>query len=199
MFFFYYFQDFQGTTAKSMADVQKSIESGVIKIGTKYKVAPIAPLNKLYHHVGMVTNIKENGVEVFHLKKNLFSNSAERKCINFSAEKNDIFNFDRGVVFFYSKSLNENALKEMRCRTEEVLKKPFIPYGLRLNFAYNCESLIMYVITGEKIISPQVINFEKKFFFVGSLLILSFDCIMIVTNTIGFIKFYFKNEKELKK
>lgn len=87
MFFFYYFQDFQGTTAKSMADVQKSIESGVIKIGTKYKVAPIAPLNKLYHHVGMVTNIKENGVEVFHLKKKLFSNSAERKCINFSAEK----------------------------------------------------------------------------------------------------------------
>lgn len=179
-----------------MADVKHFSLSRIIKIGTIYKVAPIAPLNKLYYHVGMVTNIKEDGVEVLHMKKGVFTNSAERKYINFSAPKNDIFNFDRGVVFFESESLNENDLINMRCRTEEVLKKKFIAYGLRLNFAYNCETFIIYVKTGEKIISTQVINFEKKYLFIGSILILLFDCIMIVTNTIGFIKCYFKNEKE---
>lgn len=100
MFFFYYFQDFKGTTAKSMADVQKCIEIGLIKIGTKYKVAPIAPLKNIYYHVGMVTNIKENGVEVFHLKKNLFQILPRENVLIFRPKKMIFLILIEGLFFF---------------------------------------------------------------------------------------------------
>lgn len=178
-----------------MAEIKYLCKAGKLKIGTMFKVAPLAPLNKLYHHVGIVTNIKDYGFEILHLKKGIFIKYAERVFINFNHNKNNyIFNFDRGVEFIFN-NLTEIEIKYLYCRMEELLLQPHIPYGLKSKHAYNCESLALYALKGEKI-SYQVLNFQKKFGIIGYVAVSTFDKVMIITNIIGFIICYFENKNK---
>lgn len=181
---------------KNMAEIEESTKLNEIKIGTIYTVSPAATMRKVYSHYGIVTDIKENGIEIFHLNKEILNKYGTKVFVAFSTGNDKIFNFDRGVKFFPGDPLTEDQIKYMRCRMEDVLSKKHIPYGLKYKDTYNCESLVSYIKTGQKNISSQVFNFENKFGKIGSFIVSNFDKVMIVTNKLGYIKCYFDNEKK---
>lgn len=176
-----------------MADIKNYYKAGDIKIGTMFYVTPVATFKKLYKHVIIVTYIKEDGVELLHLRKGLFIKYAEQIFINFTTTDDTILKFDRGVEFISSKNLTENEIKYLHYRMEKVLIPPHIPYGLKSKNAFNCENLAMYIKTGEKTTSYQVNNFLKKYGFVGYVAVSTFDKVMIITNKIGSFLGYFRN------
>lgn len=187
---------FQAVPIKNMAEIEESTKLNEIKIGTIYTVSPAATMRKVYSHYGIVTDIKENGIEIFHLNKEILNKYGTKVFVAFSTGNDKIFNFDRGVKFFPGDPLTEDQIKYMRCRMEDVLSKKHIPYGLKYKDTYNCESLVSYIKTGQKNISSQVFNFENKFGKIGSFIVSNFDKVMIVTNKLGYIKCYFDNEKK---
>lgn len=180
-----------------MDDVKAMCEKNMIKIGTTVYVTPVPPLNKIYEHVGLVINVKDDGVEVFHLKKNFFVKHVENVFIKFESD-NNIFDFKNGVKFILSEPLTKKQLQDMHCRVKELLLLKNVPYGLNLKDSFNCESLVSYVITGEKTTASQVLNFKNKFGIIGSVAVSTFDIVMKITNRIGFIICYFKSNKENK-
>lgn len=187
------------TATYGMADIKTYYKAGEIRIGTLFYVTPVAPLNKLYKHVIIVTNIKEDGVELLHLRKGLFIKLAEKVFINFSTTDDTILKFDRGVEFISSETLSENEIKYLHYRMEKVLIPPHIPYGLNSKNAFNCENLALYVKKGVKTTSYQVINFVKKYRIIGYVAVSTFDKVMIITNKIGSFLGYFKNVNKKKK
>lgn len=158
---------------------------------------PVAPLRKFYNHVGIVTNIKEDGFEVCHLRKGLFIKYAEQVFISFSDNtcSINVFNFTRVKIFFCEK-LSEKEIKNLHCRMEKLLQKPHIPYGLYYKKTLNCESLAFYIKTGKKTTSNQVKDFINKYGIIGHVAVTTFDMVMIITNKIGGILSYFKNKEK---
>lgn len=176
-----------------MDKIKEDCKDGVLKIGSMLYVAPVAPFNKLYKHVILVTDIKEDGAEFLHLRKGLFIKYAEKIFINFSSDDDNIFHFYRGVEFIITNNLSENEIKYLHCRVEEVLLLPHIPYGLRSKNTFNCESLALYIKNGEKTTSYQVINFINKYGIIGYVAVSTFDKVMIITNKIGSILCYIES------
>lgn len=188
--------EFQYTATNGMAEIQELSKAGLLNIGTLIYVSPVAPLDKLLYHVIIIINIKENGVEVLHLKKGFFIKNAEKVSISFLTNNNNYFNFNRGIKIILGKKLKIHEIESLHSRMEKLLLQPQIPYGLYNKNALNCESLAFYVKNGHKTTSYQVINFINKYGFFGNVAVSLFDKVMIITNKIGFFLSYIKNKKK---
>lgn len=184
---------FQYEATNSIAAIEDYCKDGHINIGTMFYFIPIAPLRKFYNHVGIVTNIKEDGFEVCHLRKGLFIKYAEQVFVSFSDESINVFNFTR-VKIFFGKKLSNEEIKNFHCRMEKLLQQPHIPYGLYYKKTLNCESLAFYIKTGKKTTSHQVIDFINKYGKVGHVAVSTFDMVMLITNKIGGILSYLKKK-----
>lgn len=160
-----------------------------ITIGTIYQSVPRAPCSNLYSHYGIITDVNENGVEIFHLYKGIIRKHGEKVFVKFTTGNNDIFNFNRGVRFILDDPLNKQEIKAMRCRMNEVCSKHYIPYGLKSKDSYNCENLVLHIKTGKKPLSSEVLNFEKNHGKLGAFAVSCFDKVMFVTNKVGYLFF----------
>lgn len=105
----------------------------------------------MYSHYGIITDVNENGVEIFHLYKGIIKKHGEKVFVKFAIGNNNIFNFNRGVRFILDDPLSNQEVKEMRCRINEVCSKQYTPYGLKIKNTYNCENLVnIHIKSGKK-------------------------------------------------
>lgn len=136
-----------------------------ITIGTiyQYVYVPRSLFSNLYYHYEIITDVNENGIEIFHLYKGIIKKHGEKEFVKFAIGNTNIFNFNRGVRFILDDPLSNQEVKEMRCRINEVRSKHYTPYGLRIKNTYNCVNLVKLIKSGKKpfkILNINMVNLE---------------------------------------
>lgn len=180
---------FQAKRMEDIKEVEELVKAKKITPGTIYQSVPITPFSNFYSHYGIIIDVNEYGVEIFHLYKGIFIRQGQQIFIKFSTGNDDIFNFHRGVKFILDDPLNEHEIEAMRYRLKKICSKNHIPYGLKAKDTFNCENLVLHIKTGKKPLSSEVLNFENKFGKRGAVAVSCFDKVMFVTNKLGYIFF----------
>lgn len=169
------------------------INTNEIKIGTVLKVAPAIPqLNRIFFHFIMFYDKNDNSFDYLHLRKNIFIK--EMEIVNVPFDKIERYiNFNYGVYVF--NTYNKLDFIGMNQRVISTMKKP-IPYGLKNEFCFNCETILSFLILGKRSKSSEIDKIEKKFGKMGSLFINYFDKLMVITNSIGQIQHFMHTERK---
>lgn len=162
------------------------------------KVPPtISFLKFFFYHYIMILNVDTDQIIYIHLKKYIF----RKKCEIVDISLKDIsknFNFRNGIFIHLIVSDDQLMKKHLFSRIQIILLRNQIPYGIKSKYSFNCESLIYYLLFGTRIESVEVRRFEAKFGRIGSFLIFLYDQLLIYTNFIGEIHFFFTNESSNK-
>lgn len=129
-----------------------------------------------FYHYFMTESINKENFKIVHLEKNITSACCKIIKINFSALNQNVFiNFNNDVILCKNDPLNEDQIKALQDRVEEYLSKPFIPYYVKPNKGFNCETFLEYLRSGEKKPSLEVEKFEERYGKLGSSAIIFID------------------------
>lgn len=91
-----------------MVEIEEFIKVNEIKIGIIYIVLLVVIMRKVYFYYGIVIDIKENGIEIFYLNKEILNKYGIKVFVVFLIGNDKIFNFDCGVKFFFGDFLIED-------------------------------------------------------------------------------------------
>lgn len=120
-----------------------------------------------FYHYLMIESIYDESFNIIHLERNVTRACCKIIKIYFSALKQNVNRnykmFSNGVILCRNDYLNEDEVKAMHDRVKEYLSKPFIPYYIKLNKGFNCETFLEFLRSGKKKPSSEVQNFEEKY------------------------------------
>lgn len=166
-----------------MDQLIEAVKAGKINIGAILK-EPRSIIGFYFYHYLMIENICNESFKIIHLEKNIISACCKIIEIHFSASNQNVsVNFNNGVILCKNYILNENDRKAMHGMVEEYLLKPFIPYYIKSNKGFNCETFLEYLKSGEMKPSLEVQNVEEKYGKLVSYPIGFLDIIFFLLNT----------------
>lgn len=169
-----------------MNELIEAVKDGHIKTGAILK-DPRSILGFDFHHFFMFLTIDEKKIKIINLEKNFFWACCKVRNISLSAShQNPYIKFNAAVILVNNDPLNKEEIKKMHDRFEEYFKiyKPFIPYCLKSNKGFNCESFVNYLRSGEKRPSLEVKEFEERYGKRGISVIYVIDKFLIAYNII---------------
>lgn len=141
-----------------------------------------------FYHYFMIENINKENFEIVHLEKTITCACCKIIKINFSALNQNVFmNFINGVILCKNDPLNEYEIKALQDRVEEYSSKPSIPYYVKSNKGFNCETFLEYLRSGEKKPSLEVQKFEERYGKLGSSTIIFIDKALLLFYTTRYI------------
>jgi hypothetical protein len=135
-----------------------------------------------YHHHYFIKEASEQSMTVLHMRKiSSFRIGCEEVVVYFSTfeDPKALLDFDLGVELLHTDEVpspaNKLAFEAILSRMEEVMSSDYIDYSLISPEKMYCESMVTYILTGEKE-HTEVQEFFVKNGMLGILFILLVDC-----------------------